>query len=122
MSGTRDARGKHSWTVSSQLPRRGAEKAATFGDEISHLDAADILKICCSPVRPLIENSFLQPRAAFKVLIAFLDARVLFRTRLNNLLLHLAEVKAFEPVLSDDILSEWMRNLHFSKAIPPKTD
>jgi hypothetical protein len=37
---------------------------------------------------------------------------------LTNLLLHLAEAKAFEPIWSDDIHSEWMRNLDAKIGIP----
>jgi hypothetical protein len=50
--------------------------------------------------------------------VAVLDGCVLFQGRLTNLLLHLAEAKAFEPIWSDDIHAEWMRNLHFSMSIP----
>jgi predicted nucleic acid-binding protein len=50
--------------------------------------------------------------------VAILDACVLFQGRLTNLLLHLAEAKAFEPIWSDDIHAEWMRNLHSSMGIP----
>lgn len=50
--------------------------------------------------------------------VAVLDACVLFQGRLTNLLLHLAEAKAFEPIWSDDIHAEWMRNLHSSMGIP----
>ena len=32
--------------------------------------------------------------------------------------MHLAEAKAFEPIWSDDIHAEWMRNLHSSVGIP----
>lgn len=51
--------------------------------------------------------------------VATLDACILFQGRLTNLLLHLAEAKAFEPVWSDDIHAEWMRNLDASMGIPP---
>ncbi len=47
-----------------------------------------------------------------------LDACILFQGRLTNLLLHLAEAKAFEPIWSDDIHAEWMTNLHASMGIP----
>ena len=50
--------------------------------------------------------------------VAVLDACVLFQGRLTNLLLHLAEAKAFEPIWSDDIHAEWMRNLHSGMGIP----
>jgi hypothetical protein len=48
---------------------------------------------------------------------AVLDACILFQGRLTNLLLHLAEAKAFEPIWSDDIHAEWMTNLHASMGI-----
>ena len=50
--------------------------------------------------------------------VAVLDACVLFQGRLTNLLLHLAEAKAFEPIWSDAIDAEWMRNPHSSMGIP----
>jgi PIN domain len=50
--------------------------------------------------------------------VAVLDACVLFQGRLTNLLLHLAEAKAFAPLWSDDIHVEWMRNLHSRVGIP----
>ena len=50
--------------------------------------------------------------------VATLDACILFQGRLTNLLLHLAEAKAFEPIWSDDIHAEWMMNLHASMGIP----
>jgi hypothetical protein len=50
--------------------------------------------------------------------VAVLDACVLFQGRLTNFLLHLAEARAFEPIWSDDIHAEWMRNLHSSMGIP----
>jgi PIN domain len=50
--------------------------------------------------------------------VAVLDACVLFQGRLTNLLLHLAEAKAFEPIWSDDIHAEWMWNLNSSMGIP----
>jgi predicted nucleic acid-binding protein len=50
--------------------------------------------------------------------VAVLDACVLFQGRLTNLLLHLAEAKAFEPIWSDDIHAEWMRNLGAKIGIP----
>lgn len=34
------------------------------------------------------------------------------------MLLHLAEARTFEPIWSDDIHAEWMRNLHSSMGIP----
>jgi hypothetical protein len=55
---------------------------------------------------------------ALPVPVAALDACVLFQGRLTNLLLHLAEAKAFEPIWSDEIHAEWMRNLHSSMGIP----
>jgi predicted nucleic acid-binding protein len=54
---------------------------------------------------------------AVSVPVAVLDACVLFQGRVTNLLLHLAEAKAFEPIWSDDIHAEWMRNLHASMGI-----
>src|ERR1019366_8166052 len=57
-------------------------------------------------------------QAALPVPVAVLDACVLFQGRLTNLLPHLAEAKAFEPIWSDDIHAEWMRNLHSSMGIP----
>jgi predicted nucleic acid-binding protein len=50
--------------------------------------------------------------------VAVLDACILFQGRLTNLLLHLAEASSFEPIWSDDIHAEWMRNLHSSMGIP----
>lgn len=50
--------------------------------------------------------------------IAALDACILFQGRLTNLLLHLAAAGAFEPIWSDAIHAEWMRNLHASMGIP----
>jgi hypothetical protein len=50
--------------------------------------------------------------------VATLDACILFQGRLTNLLLHLAEAKAFEPIWSDTIHAEWMRNLHSRMGIP----
>jgi hypothetical protein len=50
--------------------------------------------------------------------VAVLDACVLFQGRVTNLLLHLAEAKAFEPIWSADIHAEWMLNLHSSMGIP----
>jgi hypothetical protein len=50
--------------------------------------------------------------------VATLDACILFQGRLTNLLLHLAEAKAFEPIWSDDMHAEWTRNLHASMGIP----
>lgn len=50
--------------------------------------------------------------------VAVLDACVLFQGAVTNLLLHLAEAKAFEPIWSDDIHAEWMRNLNASMGIP----
>jgi predicted nucleic acid-binding protein len=50
--------------------------------------------------------------------VATLDACILFQGRLTNLLLHLAEARAFEPIWSDDIHAEWMTNLHASMGIP----
>jgi hypothetical protein len=50
--------------------------------------------------------------------VATLDACVLFQGRLTNLLLHLADANAFEPIWSDDIHAEWMRNLHAGMGIP----
>jgi PIN domain len=50
--------------------------------------------------------------------VATLDACILFQGRLTNVLLHLAEAKAFEPIWSDDIHAEWMTNLHASMGIP----
>ena len=50
--------------------------------------------------------------------VAVLDACVLFQGRLTNLLLHLAEAKAFEPMWSDEIHAEWMRNLQSGMSVP----
>jgi len=50
--------------------------------------------------------------------VGVLDACVLFQGGLTNLLLHLAEAKAFEPIWSHEIHAEWMRNLRSSKGIP----
>ncbi len=50
--------------------------------------------------------------------VAVLDACVLFQGRVTNLLLHLTEANAFEPIWSDDIHAEWMRNLHARMGIP----
>jgi len=50
--------------------------------------------------------------------IATLDACILFQGLLTDLLLCLADANAFEPVWSDDIHLEWMRNLHASRGIP----
>jgi predicted nucleic acid-binding protein len=58
------------------------------------------------------------PRDASPAPVAALDACILFQGRLTNLLLHLAEANAFEPIWSDDIHAEWMRNLHASMCIP----
>ncbi len=44
-----------------------------------------------------------------------MDACVLFQGRLTNLLLWLAEARAFEPIWSDAIHEEWSRNLAASK-------
>jgi predicted nucleic acid-binding protein len=51
-------------------------------------------------------------------LVATLDACVLFQGWLTDLLLCLAEAKAFEPIWSDEIHAEWMRNLHSRMGIP----
>lgn len=50
--------------------------------------------------------------------VVAVDACILFQDRLTNLLLHLAEANAFEPVWSDEIHAEWMRNLHARMGIP----
>jgi hypothetical protein len=50
--------------------------------------------------------------------VVALDGCILFQGRLTDLLLHIAEAKAFEPIWSDDIHVEWMRNLHSSMGIP----
>jgi hypothetical protein len=49
---------------------------------------------------------------------AALDACVLFQGKLTNLLLHLAEAKAFEPIWSEQIHVEWRGNLATSMGIP----
>ena len=53
------------------------------------------------------------------VQVAVLDACVLFQGRLTNLLLHIAEAKAFEPVSPDAIHAEWMRDVRAQMDIPP---
>jgi hypothetical protein len=58
------------------------------------------------------------PREASPAPVAALDACILFQGRLTNLLLHLAEANAFEPIWSDDIHTEWKRNLHAGMRIP----
>nr|WP_264185700.1 PIN domain-containing protein [Roseicella aerolata] len=50
--------------------------------------------------------------------IAVLDACVLFRGRLTDLLLHLAEAGLFEPAWSAEIHAEWMHSLHRRRGIP----
>jgi predicted nucleic acid-binding protein len=50
--------------------------------------------------------------------VVVLDACVLFQGKLTNLLLNLAEAKAFEPIWSEDIHTEWMGNLAANMAIP----
>ncbi|MGY4799840.1 PIN domain-containing protein [Teichococcus aerofrigidensis] len=50
--------------------------------------------------------------------VAVLDACILFQGKLTDLLLCLAEAKAFEPVWSDEIHLEWKRNLALSMSIP----
>jgi predicted nucleic acid-binding protein len=47
-----------------------------------------------------------------------IDACVLVGGRLTNLLLHLADSGAFQPIWSDDIHAEWMRTLHAKIGIP----
>jgi hypothetical protein len=47
-----------------------------------------------------------------------LDACVLFRGRLSDALLHLAEAGLFEPVWSAEIEAEWMRGLRRRRGIP----
>lgn len=44
--------------------------------------------------------------------VAVLDADVLFPFQLRNLLLHLAAGRRFEPLWSDEIVSEFLRALH----------
>lgn len=53
--------------------------------------------------------------------VAVLDACILFQGRLTNLLLWLAEQGAFEPIWSDEIHAEWMRNLAASTLHIPKS-
>jgi predicted nucleic acid-binding protein len=53
-----------------------------------------------------------------QAIIATLDACVLFQGRLTDLLLNLAEAGGFEPVWSDAIHEEWMRNLSVRFGIP----
>jgi hypothetical protein len=60
----------------------------------------------------------LTPKGTLQLPVAVLDACVLFQGRLTDLLLHVAEAKAFEPIWTDDIHEEWMRNLHSSMGIP----
>jgi predicted nucleic acid-binding protein len=50
---------------------------------------------------------------------AVLDACVLFKGNLTNLLLWLAESGAFAPVWSTEIRDEWMRSLEASGKLPP---
>jgi len=53
-----------------------------------------------------------------QAIVATLDACVLFQGRLTDLLLNIAEAGAFEPVWSDAIHEEWMRNLSVKFGIP----
>lgn len=53
-----------------------------------------------------------------QAIVATLDACVLFQGRLADLLLNLAEAGAFEPVWSDAIHAEWMKNLGMRFGIP----
>jgi hypothetical protein len=50
--------------------------------------------------------------------VAVLDACVLFRGRLTDFLLRLAEAGLFEPVWSAEIEAEWVRALHRRRGIP----
>ncbi|MBP2229696.1 hypothetical protein J2847_002995 [Azospirillum agricola] len=50
--------------------------------------------------------------------LAVLDACILFRGKLTDLLLCLAEQELFEPVWSDAIHAEWIRNVHARHGIP----
>lgn len=50
--------------------------------------------------------------------VALLDACVLFRGRLTDFLLHLAEAGLFEPAWSAAIEAEWMRGLARRRAVP----
>jgi predicted nucleic acid-binding protein len=56
--------------------------------------------------------------AAANMPVAVLDACVLYQGWLTDLLLCLAEAGAFEPVWSDAIHAEWMRNLRSRPDIP----
>jgi hypothetical protein len=53
-----------------------------------------------------------------QAIVATLDACVLFQGRLTDLLLNLGEAGAFEPVWSDAIHEEWMKNLSMKFGIP----
>jgi predicted nucleic acid-binding protein len=53
-----------------------------------------------------------------QVMVATLDACILFQGRLTDLLLNLGEASAFEPVWSDAIHEEWMKNLSMKFGIP----
>ncbi len=53
-----------------------------------------------------------------QAIVATLDACVLFQGRLTDLLLNLAEAGAFEPVWSNAIHAEWMKNLNVRFGIP----
>lgn len=50
--------------------------------------------------------------------IAVLDACILFRGKLTDFLLCLAEQEVFDPIWSDAIHDEWTRNLHARHCIP----
>jgi hypothetical protein len=53
-----------------------------------------------------------------QAIVATLDACVLFQGRLTDLLLNLAEAGVFEPVWSNAIHAEWMKNLNVRFGIP----
>jgi len=51
-------------------------------------------------------------------IVAVIDACVLFKWKVTDFLLNLADLDVFEPIWSDDINDEWMRNLHSAMNIP----
>ncbi len=52
------------------------------------------------------------------IVVAVLDACVLFKGQVTDFLLTLAEFGLFEPIWSDEIHAEWTRNLHTGMNIP----
>lgn len=68
------------------------------------------------PISPAVAEP--NPPGAPAYEVAVIDACVLFKGKVTDFLLRLAQAGAFEPVWSLIIHDEWMRNLHARMQIP----